>query len=584
MQVLQEVAAARHILIRCGSAEIDGFAFCSGLKALKLSNELRTDLRARILSVTYLIRGAIFRPKYATSQSDNFSLDIRPLGELIEMYHTRKATDRRDKVYALLGMSSDNPTTAGLFADYTISWKQLFNKLIHFFLPKLDSINLSDKKEIAVIENKGCILGEVSSVERNATWDDRQDVAITWRNAPSYTCVEKAWGFRWTLPATVKSVQERDVICLLQGASRPTILRLYNNHWAVIMIAISPAIHSQAATEDLKWSELLQSITAFPHNFPLIWNWETYSDNSHDYFVCIPEHSKTELERCLDMGKRMRNVRLVLQELQQYEVAVKYLREETAVLERALKSMGNLKSNCLGPEDRETENGWTRIVDQLQASFWDKKSEWTLLCLAAENRHETILKLILDNLDYHSEELQTALWLSKPEGYKAIIKMLLDTGKVDVDRKDKDGLTAMLHQAAIHGQETVVKLLLDTGNIDAETKLNKDGATALHIAAGNGHDVVVNILLDIGQVDVNSIDNDGWTALHYAALTGQLATVKVLLNTGKVNTMVTNRSGETALHKAVWSGHEAIVKILLDTGKVNTMVTNVEYHSHLWWC
>ncbi|KAK3947158.1 hypothetical protein QBC32DRAFT_355266 [Pseudoneurospora amorphoporcata] len=56
MQVLQEVAAARHILIKCSSAEVDGFAFCSGLKALNLSNELPADLRARILSVTYLSR------------------------------------------------------------------------------------------------------------------------------------------------------------------------------------------------------------------------------------------------------------------------------------------------------------------------------------------------------------------------------------------------------------------------------------------------------------------------------------------------------------------------------------------------
>ncbi|EGO53704.1 hypothetical protein NEUTE1DRAFT_115485 [Neurospora tetrasperma FGSC 2508] len=114
-QRIWEVAAARYILIKCGSVEIAGFAFSSGLNALNLFNELRADLRAQILSVTYLIRGAIFRPKYvyATSQADNFSLDIRPLGELVEMYHTREATDRCDKVYALLGMSSDNPTAAG---------------------------------------------------------------------------------------------------------------------------------------------------------------------------------------------------------------------------------------------------------------------------------------------------------------------------------------------------------------------------------------------------------------------------------------------------------------------------------------
>ncbi|KAK3338243.1 heterokaryon incompatibility protein-domain-containing protein [Neurospora tetraspora] len=448
--VLQEVAAARHILIKC---------------ALNLSNELPADLWAQILSVTYLIRGAIFRPKYvyATSQADNFSLNIRPLGELIEMYHTREATDRLDKVYALLGMSSDNPTAAGLFADYNISWKQLFNKLIHFLLSELVSVDLSDDKEIAVIEGKGCILGEVSSVTRNTIWEDRQEVVITWRNAPSYICVKEAWGFCWTLPTMVKSVQKGDLIYLLQGASRPTILRPYNDHWAVIMIAVSPAGDSQATTGDIKWSELLQSITVFPHNFLLIWAWDIDPDrqqdkNNHDYLTSIPvlEHSKTELEGCLKAVTRIRNVRLVLQEVKQYGVVVKNLREETAVLERALRSMGNLRKTCLGPEDSEKEDA-KETMD---------KGQWTLLCLAAGNGHRTVVKLLLDTgkVNLHKEELRTVQWFAAQKDYKAIVKLLLDTGKVDTDPEDGAGQTA-LYQAVITGYKVVVQLLLDTSKV-----------------------------------------------------------------------------------------------------------------------
>ncbi|KAK3351880.1 LOW QUALITY PROTEIN: heterokaryon incompatibility protein-domain-containing protein [Neurospora tetraspora] len=413
--VLQEVAAARHILIKCGSAEVDGSAFCLGLDALNVSNELPADLWARILSVTYLIRGAIFRRKYVTSQSDNFSLNIRPLGELIEMYHTREAKYRRDKVYALL-------------------------------------VGLSDDKEIACIEGKGCILGEVSSVTRNATWEDRQDVAITWKNASSYICVKEAWGSSWTLPTTVKSVQKGDVVCLLQGASRPTILRPYNDHWAVIMIAVSPAGDSQATTGDIKWSELLQSITVFPHNFLLIWDWDIdpnkqQDKSNHDYFASIP-HSKTGI----------RNVRLALQE---YGVAVKNLREETA---RALRSMSNLKKTCLGPEDSEKEDAKETMVNQLI----EDKGQWTLLCLAAGNGHETVVKLLLDTgkVNLHKEELRTALWLAAQKDYKAIVEMLLDTGKVGAGAKDENGQTA-LYRAAITGHEVVVQLLFDTGKVDA---------------------------------------------------------------------------------------------------------------------
>jgi hypothetical protein len=37
------------------------------------------------------------------------------------MFHTRQASDPRDKVYALLGMSSDDPGKADLQPDYEIS-------------------------------------------------------------------------------------------------------------------------------------------------------------------------------------------------------------------------------------------------------------------------------------------------------------------------------------------------------------------------------------------------------------------------------------------------------------------------------
>ncbi len=95
-------------LIISSLTEIDGYAFCLGVDSLKGSYEARTDLPSLIRSVTYLIRGAIFRPNYKISRSGRVSQDICPLGELIDMYHTREATKRQNKAYALLSMSSDD--------------------------------------------------------------------------------------------------------------------------------------------------------------------------------------------------------------------------------------------------------------------------------------------------------------------------------------------------------------------------------------------------------------------------------------------------------------------------------------------
>ncbi|KAL7789842.1 hypothetical protein V8C37DRAFT_411156 [Trichoderma ceciliae] len=120
-RVLQEIATARHVIITCGSMEIDGNIFCLGINALKLSYGADPDLQSLIHTTTYLIRRTVFLPKGAISQAGRISLDMHPLAELIKMYHTREASDCRDKVYALLGMSSDTQSSSGLSPDYNIS-------------------------------------------------------------------------------------------------------------------------------------------------------------------------------------------------------------------------------------------------------------------------------------------------------------------------------------------------------------------------------------------------------------------------------------------------------------------------------
>jgi ankyrin repeat protein len=68
---------------------------------------------------------------------------------------------------------------------------------------------------------------------------------------------------------------------------------------------------------------------------------------------------------------------------------------------------------------------------------------------------------------------------------------VLPQGKVDVDSKDRYGHT-LLWRAAENGHEAVVKLLLETGKVDVDSK--KDGQTLLSWAAENGHEAVVKLL------------------------------------------------------------------------------------------
>ena len=59
--------------------------------------------------------------------------------------------------------------------------------------------------------------------------------------------------------------------------------------------------------------------------------------------------------------------------------------------------------------------------------------------------------------------------LAAEGGYEAIVQLLLDTGQVDVDSKDKYGQTP-LSCAVGNGHEAVAKQLLATGDISGNTR------------------------------------------------------------------------------------------------------------------
>lgn len=330
-QVLQEVAASRHILIMCHSIEIDGHAFCRGLNNLGLEH-MDDDTFTRILSTTYLMKAATLRPKYALSGSETFSLRIRPLAELLDLYHNRDATDPRDKVYALLGMSTDTPS--GLVPDYRISWEDLFRQLMKSLLPENASVITCHQSETAVIKSKGCILGEVSRTSPGKVWEDSQKVRVD-----LWSATKRHNHLKWTLPASAKRIHVGDIICLLQGASQPSVIRMYEDYFAVIAIAIDPIIREEkkhydaVAVRDVYLD--LCSQKYFPHDFLLVWDWEvsgeeTKSDRNFDCFL------KNRAISCEDPAKteRLTNMGLILRDMRNYEWAIERFHSAMATSER----------------------------------------------------------------------------------------------------------------------------------------------------------------------------------------------------------------------------------------------------------
>jgi ankyrin repeat protein len=564
----------------CGAKKIDGYAFSLGVDLLRDLYEARPDLQGLIRLVTYLIREAIFRTGYLVGSLGRSSLDICSLGELMDMYHAHEATKRHDKVYALLGMSSDDLSKVDLLPDYGVPWEELLQRLAKFLLPEKISVETWRDREITAFKSKGCVLGKVTLVQSDMARDDRQGVDVTLKNIPGQPEERGQWSAHWTLSVSARPIREGDLICLLQGASKLMIVRLCNDHFAIIMIAATPQ-------EDIP--TLSQSENIFTRDFLLVWDWESSLEKHQDQGryetllrtnSSVSECSKTELESYLDDATRIWNVALILGDSEENEEAGEKLQEAVNGYEI---TFGEVGSNKLGSQyDGQTPlvwaagNGYYGVVnllltkDGIDPDLNDRNGR-TPLWWAAKNGHETVVKLLLEtgkvDVDSRDSSKQTPLWSAAMNGHEAVVKLLLETGKVYVNSKDSREQTP-LWWAAKNGHETVVKLLLETGKVDVDSRDSSE-QTPLWWAAKNGHETVVKLLLETGKVSVDSKDSRGRTPLSFAAQGGHETVVKLLLETGKVDVDSRDSRGWTPLWWAAQGGHETVVKLLLETGKVS---------------
>jgi ankyrin repeat protein len=195
----------------------------------------------------------------------------------------------------------------------------------------------------------------------------------------------------------------------------------------------------------------------------------------------------------------------------------------------------------------------------------------TPLSWAVKNGHEAVVKLLLNtgkiNVNSKDNNGRTLLLWAAEKGNEAVVKLLLDTGKVDVDLKDSYGWNERtpLSWAVANGHEAMVKLLLNTGKVNVDLK-DSHGQTPLSWAAMNGDEAVVKLLLNTGKVNVNLKDSYGGTPLWWAAENGDEALVKLLLGTGKVDVNLKDKGGRSPLSRAVDNRHEAVVKLLQSHG------------------
>lgn len=121
-----------------------------------------------------------------------------------------------------------------------------------------------------------------------------------------------------------------------------------------------------------------------------------------------------------------------------------------------------------------------------------------------------------------------------------------------------------LHNAAYRGDLAVVRDLLETQSVPVDRRTAFGYYTALVLAGYTEHTHIVALLLNNGA-DVNAQDGMGMSALHCAAYYGRTETARLLIEHG-ANLTLTNSYGCTPLFEAVRKGPPELVALLLDSG------------------
>jgi hypothetical protein len=228
------------------------------------------------------------------ASEENASLNIQPLAELIEMFHSRDATNPRDKIYALLGLSTDPSLLA---VDYKIRWCDLLQNLIYKIFGPLVTVATWPKTEgkpevehqAAVIGAHVCILGRISRIGFFDDRADKQEIEVRsdhFRNSGGSGGSE-SWSAIWLMQRTAISVEPGDILCLVKGATLPTIVRPYKDYCVIIAITTSPPKNFQV-TERLQrvlaavmrsgadeWTAFLSFIQSFHLKILMLWNWRS---------------------------------------------------------------------------------------------------------------------------------------------------------------------------------------------------------------------------------------------------------------------------------------------------------------------
>ncbi|KAF7513434.1 hypothetical protein GJ744_008728 [Endocarpon pusillum] len=572
--VLQEVAAAKSVSVVCGNKTVNGNDFYHEVMAV-------ASFYGSFQMLVQKIRPAL---ELMNQSTQNLETRSSSLIELIESFRTWNASKALDKVYALLGISSDARSVPELQPDYTILEDVLAQKLVRFAFPNSVINPQSTRQAEVVFEIEGLFLGTIGGERRCLSFRDDIESGRWWKldtdksHLPDEVLDSVASDLlqdSWSIPAVnERLLQEGSPVVLLRGASRPTVLRLHGDHYVVDMLATPEPVYEvfhHRKDKEKTWPVALKALAAASDRLiKLKLSWDPFRQ------LCPSETS--------------RYTPTINSLLTQWEARIESLKDAAEIgggQSHDCKTTGMFWTQSY-PHEKDIEVGtWEDMMTLHKAAYHgyygtvklllDSNAQVdgqhnglnvTALHLAVAQGHTKVVRALLEakaTVDVLDQYNWTPLSTAVDNNNYEICQMLLDAGADPDSRKSHKYYP--LFTCAAKGYANIASALLKAGadaNAVVEDISSMSGATPLHLAAEMGHNDVIEGLLAGGAHADARMTNDT-TPIHLAATNGHLESVKQLLDAG-ADVSFRNRIGMTPLLFAAYQGHGETAEMIWHAG------------------
>jgi ankyrin repeat protein len=477
--IIQEVAMARSARVMCGTKSVSARIFAIFPDLLGITPDMHCQ--------------AILDIMPGPSRKHSWWAQTRDLHTLLRKFRDSEATNPRDIIYALLGMSSDGCDNDTLVPDYEKPVEEIVRATVAFLL------------HLRYQENSILCLPQWSLSELLQNIDSLGRIVLVWACEKRHT----------SLLSQLLDTGKVDVNLMDNNGRTPLFCAAENGHEAIVKSLLDTGKVDVNLMDNIGRTPLFSA-----------------AENGHEAIIkLLLQTGKVDME----LKDRYGRTPLYWAAHHKHEAVVKLLLE-----------MGELDVHSKNKYEGAKLLRWAALsrhhglvkllldAGKVDVNLLKDNFGRTLLYWAGQDMATVELLLQTGKVDVNLEDEygHTPLCWAAQHGNESMVKLLLDTGKANVNSKDKGGLTPLWW--ATHNEHAkVVQLLLKIDKVDTESK-DKNGYTPLWWATRIGNHAIVKLLLDTGKVDVNVKGENGRTPLWWAERNGHKAILKLLLESGKI--------------------------------------------------